>query len=139
MTWVANRKWLIESLHAKHNHPSTRMFQNTFGTQQPRPHPFKHENQYQWRTTTSASQYNLPNAQRSTNDQSVLRDILYARSLHQHYQEDVANYNQENHNPEEAQNVQAYVPPYRCPRGPCYNISKKILVLFPLIPFLPPK
>jgi len=68
-------KQLIEGIQARRNYPSTRMFQNTFGTQQPQPRFFNRGNQYQTRQTTPAPQYNLSNAPRHMNNQPVPMDV----------------------------------------------------------------
>jgi len=60
-------KQLIEGIRVRRNYPSTRTFQNTFGTQQQRPHFFNRGNQYQ-RQVPPAPQYNSSNAPRSLNN-----------------------------------------------------------------------
>src|SRR6267142_3516012 len=72
-------KQLIEGIHARHNYPSTRTFQNTFGTQQQRPRFFNQGNQYQQRQMTPTPQYNLSNAPRSLNNQPVPMDVSRTR------------------------------------------------------------
>jgi len=72
-------KQLIEGIRARRNYPSTRTFQNTFGTQQPRPRFFDRGNQYQQRQMTPTPQYNLSNAPRSLNNQPVPMDVSRTR------------------------------------------------------------
>jgi|SRR6266850_1127508 len=68
-------KQLIDGIHARCNYPSTRTFQNTFGTQQQRPHFFNHGYQYQQRPANPTSQYNSSNTPKSMNNQPVPMDI----------------------------------------------------------------
>jgi len=69
-------KQLIEGIHARRNYPSTQTFENTFSTQQQRPHFFNHGNQYQQRPAAPIPQYNLSNAPKSMNNHPVPMDIL---------------------------------------------------------------
>src|SRR6267142_2677580 len=83
-------KQLIEGIRARRNYPSTRTFQNTFGTQQQRPRFFNRGNQYQQRTTPSIPQFNLSNAPRSMNNQPVPMDISRTRFPRRRFQANVA-------------------------------------------------
>jgi len=72
-------KQLIEGICARHNYPSTRTFQNTFGTQQQRPRFFNQGNQYQYqqRPTPPTPQFNLSNAPKSMNNQPIPMDVSH--------------------------------------------------------------
>jgi len=70
-------KHLIEGICTRCNYPSTRTFQNMFGTQQQRPCFFNHGNQYQQRPAAPTPWFNLSNALRSMNNQPVLMDISH--------------------------------------------------------------
>jgi len=112
-------KQLIEGIRARRNYPSTRTFQNTFGTQQQRPRFFNRGNQYQQRQMTSIPQYNLSNAPRSMNNQPVPMDVSRTRFPQRRFQTNVADYDQQ-HEDEGAQVAQTSTPPQR-PKGPCFN------------------
>ena len=112
-------KQLIEGICVRHNYPSTRTFQNTFGTQQQRPHFFNQGNQYQQRQAPPAPQYNSSNAPRSLNNQPVPMDISHTQFPRQCFQANIADYNQQ-YSDEEIQITQTSIP-LRRPKGPCFN------------------
>src|SRR6267142_2259860 len=112
-------KQLIEGIQARRNYPSTRMFQNMFGTQQPRPRFFNRGNQYQNRQVTPAPQYNLSNAPRHMNNQPVPMDVSRTRFPQRRFQANIAEYDQQIEN-EEVHVAQTSTPPRR-PKGPCFN------------------
>ena len=112
-------KQLIEGICARRNYPSTRTFQNTFGTQQQRPHFFYRGNQYQQRQTPPAPQYNSSNTPRSLNNQPVPMDVSRTRFPRRRFQANIVDYDQL-YNDEEIQVAQTSIPP-RCLKGPCFN------------------
>ena len=116
---MTKAKQLIEGIHARRNYPSTQTFQNMFRTQQQRPHFFNHRNQYQQRQTPPAPQYNSSNALRSLNNQPVPMDVSHTQFPQQHFQANVAGYNQQ-YSDEETQVAQTSIPPRR-PKGLCFN------------------
>jgi len=103
-------KQLIEGIQARHNYPSTRTFQNTFGTQQQRPRFFNRGNQYQQRQPTSTPQFNLSNAPRSMGNQPVPMDISCSQFPQRRFQTNVADYEQR-YEDEGAQVAQTSTPP----------------------------
>jgi len=112
-------KQLIEGIQARRNYPSTRTFQNTFGTQQPRPRFFNRGNQYQQRQTAPTPQYNSSNAPRHMNNQPVPMDVSRTRFPRRRFQANIAEYDQQLEN-EEVHVAQTSTPPRR-PKGPCFN------------------
>jgi len=112
-------KQLIEGIRARHNYPSTCTFQNTFGTQQPRPRFFNRGNQYQTKQTTPAPQYNSSNAPRHMNNQPVPMDVSCTQFPRRRFQANIAEYNQQLED-KGAHVAQTSAPP-RQPKGPCFN------------------
>jgi len=111
-------KQLIKGIRARRNYPSTRTFQNTFGTQQQRPRFFNQGNQYQQRTPNPNPQYNSSNAPRSMNNQPVPMDVSRTRFPCRQYQANIAEYQQPYD--DRIQVAQTSAPPHR-PKGPCFN------------------
>jgi len=112
-------KQLIKGIRARRNYPSTRTFQNTFGTQQPRPRFFNRGNQFQQRQAMPNPQYNSSNAPRHMNNQPVPMDVSRTQFPQQHFQANTAEYDQQYEN-EGVQVAQTSTPPRR-PKGPCFN------------------
>src|SRR6267142_1781959 len=103
-------KQLIEGIQARRNYPSTHTFQNTFGTQQPRPRFFNRGNQFQQRQATPNPQYNSSNAPRHMNNQPVPMDVSCTRFPRRRFQANTAKYDQQYEN-EGVQVAQTSIPP----------------------------
>jgi len=103
-------KQLIEGICVRCNYPFTQTFQNTFGTQQQRPHFFNCGNQYQQRSAAPALQFNSSNAPRSMNNQPVPMDVSCTCFPHRHFQVNVARYQQQYKDTENIQVAQTSAP-----------------------------
>src|SRR6266850_565988 len=93
MTWVANRKRLIETLRNRQSYPSPRTSRNTFQTR-PRPHQYGGQNQ------SVASRCNLINALENRSQTFIPKGVYRT--------------------PAQRRQTQIRTPPRR-PKGPCYN------------------
>src|SRR6267142_845245 len=108
MTWVANRKRLIEALHSRQNHPSPQTSRKTFRTQ---PHPFQYENRYQ-RNPTTTTRCNLINTLERRGNAFTPEGVYRTPAQHQHSQYEKYT--------KRTKPVQIATPFHR-PKGPCYH------------------
>ena len=102
MTWVANRKRLIEALCARQSHSLSRMSQSVFNTRQQKSRFPCNKNHYQQNPITTL-RCNLINTLRNKNDTFTPKGVYRTPSQHRHSQRNTT------------------TPPLHRPKGPCYN------------------